>query len=323
MRTRTNSRAGFTLVEVMITLLIMSLMLVAITQVLTGARRTRDVIFNITESQLAGPAILDLLEKDLRGMFVMDRKVLDILRVQDRAISGMDADRLDFVTSSNSRTLTPNAQRTRFLRADVTEVGYCLRANPDFSGEFLEIYRRESFGIDETPFLSGNYTFLHDRVRRFDIQVFDEDGVDGEPLDSWGLEQGSTDERGLPRRIEIELEVELSPRLINEQSSRLASAQRRVLYRRIIHFPASLHLAMEIRPVPRIPVIEPPSNSAANGNGGGGGGGGGGGQGVFGGGQDGDKGVTPLFGPGGAVETLDGLPGGGGGAGGNIFGGGG
>ncbi|MFT6362574.1 MAG: prepilin-type N-terminal cleavage/methylation domain-containing protein, partial [Planctomycetota bacterium] len=67
MRTRTNSRAGFTLVEVMITLLIMSLMLVAITQVLTGARRTRDVIFNITESQLAGPAILDLLEKDLRG----------------------------------------------------------------------------------------------------------------------------------------------------------------------------------------------------------------------------------------------------------------
>ena len=321
MRMRTNSSSGFTLVEVMITLLIMSMMLVAITEVLTGARRTRDVIFNVTESQLAGPAILDLVEKDLRGMFLMDRKVLDVLRVQDRAISGMDADRLDFVSSSNSRTLTPNSERTRFLRADVTEVGYCLRANPDFSGEFLEIYRRESFGIDDAPFISGNYTFLHDRIRRFDIQVFAEDGVDGEPLDAWGLEQGNTEERGLPKRIEIELEVELSPRLINEQSSRLSSAQRRVLYRRIIHFPASLHLAMEVRPVSRIPVISPPSNTSATGGGAKGptGGPAFGGPGVP---FDPDSGdVPPLFGPGGAVPDLNGQ----GGPGGSfppIFGGG-
>ncbi|MDE0897147.1 MAG: prepilin-type N-terminal cleavage/methylation domain-containing protein [Planctomycetota bacterium] len=268
------ARAGFTIVEVMITLMIMSMVLVVLAQVLTGARRTRDIIFNVQESQLAGPAILDMIEDDLRGIFVMNRKVLDILHVDDRASSGMDSDRLDFVTASNSRLLTPNDQRTRFIRADVTEVGYALRPNPDYPGEFLEIYRRESFGVDAEPFSSGSYTFLHDRVRRFDIQVFNEDGVDAEPLDSWGIEQGDSEHRGLPRRMEIELELEMSPRLINEyNTTKSAAMKRRVLYRRIIRFPASQHLAMNIRPVMRIPVITPPQNASGTGGSGSAGGG--------------------------------------------------
>ncbi len=329
LRREQSERAGFTLVEVMITLMIMSMVLLALAKILTGARRTRDIIFNVQESQLAGPAILDMVESDLRGIFVMNRKVLDILRVEDRANSGMDSDRLDFVTSSNSRTLTPNDQRTKFLRADITEVGYCLRPNPDFPGEFMEIYRREGFGVDTEPFTSGTYTFLHDRILRFDIQVFNEDGVDAEPLDSWGMEQGDSEHRGLPTRLEIELEIELSPRLINEYSTtKSAAMKRRVLYRRIIHFPASQHLAMGIRPVMRIPVITPPENAsgtggaggprdpggAAGGAGAGGGAGGDAGGGGFGGGLGGSGGTPSPFGGGG----------GGGGGGGNppIFGGG-
>ena len=267
---RQHSRGGFTMVEVMITLLITSLMMVAILEVLSGARRTRDVIHNARESQLAGPAILDLVESDLRGLFVENRKVLDILRVEDRAISGMDADRLDFVTSANNRMLTPNAARTRYLRADVCEVGYCVRPNLDYEGEFLEIWRRESFGVDDEPFRGGKFTFLHDRVRRFDIQVFNEDGPDGEPLEAWGIANADEEYRGLPTRIEIELELEPGARLLNESSTRTRKEKRRVLYRRIIHFPKRLQLAMQVRPVPRIPEIKPlqTQNGVAPGGGG-------------------------------------------------------
>jgi len=314
-----NKRSGFTLIEVMISLLIMSLMLVAITEVLSGARRTRDVIHNARESQLAGPAILDLIEADLRGLYVQNRKLLDILRVEDDSISGMDADRLDFVTSSNNRMLTPNNDRTRYLRADVSEVGYCIRSNPDYQGEFLEIWRRESFGVDEEPYSGGKFTFLHDRVRRLDIQVFNEDGPDAEPLESWGIANADEEFRGLPTRLEIELELEPGARLLNEQSPRARREKRRVLYRRIIHFPQRLHLAMELRPVPRIPVIEPitpDGGAAAAGSGNNGeiktiddagnvttfppGGGQGGGPpidiGSFGGGGGGDGGGPPIFG---------------------------
>jgi prepilin-type N-terminal cleavage/methylation domain-containing protein len=318
---RADSKSGgFTLIEIMISLMIMSMMLVAIATVLTSARRTRDIIFNVQESQLAGPAIMDMIEYDLRGLYVMDRKVLDLLRVEDGALSGMDSDRLDFVTTSNSRTLTPNSQRTKFLRADITEVGYCLRPNPDYPGEFLEIYRREGFGIDEQPFEGGTYTFLHDRIRSFDIQIFAEDGVDAEPLDTWGIDRGDTAHRGVPTRIEIELELEMSPRLINEYSTTNSQAmKRRVLYRRIIHFPASLHLAMDLRPVFRIPVISPPSSDT--------GGGGGGGNGADfsqdkdnGGGGDGGGGDVPDIDFSGGLGDIQ--QGGFGGDGGNPFGGG-
>lgn len=57
-RFQTAATAGFTLVEVLVTLLIMGGIMVSMTQILGAARNTRDTIHNIQETQLAGPAIL-------------------------------------------------------------------------------------------------------------------------------------------------------------------------------------------------------------------------------------------------------------------------
>ena len=67
-RRRAASRAGFTLAEVLLTLLIMSGILLSITKILQAARNARDTIHNYQENQLAGPAIMDMIERDLRGM---------------------------------------------------------------------------------------------------------------------------------------------------------------------------------------------------------------------------------------------------------------
>src|SRR5262249_15221466 len=58
-----HARAGFTLVEVLLTLLIMGMIMVSMTQILTAARTSRDTIHNIQETELAGPAILDMIER--------------------------------------------------------------------------------------------------------------------------------------------------------------------------------------------------------------------------------------------------------------------
>lgn len=251
MRAIRSARAGFTLIEVMVTLLIMSGIMLGITQILEATRISRDTIQNIQETQLAGPAIMDLIERDVRALMVYDRNPAELLRVQDRVQIGLDADSLDLVTSTDS--LIPTELRERWVRCDYNEVGYCLRPNPK-DDDFLEIYRREGFGVDDEPFLGGAYTFLHDRVKHFNVEVYLEDGVDAEPEDSWN-EVG--DQPGLPLRLDISLTLELRPRIMREQLRIAPLDKRTVTYRRVIRLPQTLFDALDVSPVPVVPQIVP------------------------------------------------------------------
>ena len=257
-------RRGFTLIEVMLTLVIMAGIMITVTQILTAARGSRDMIQNIQEQQLAGPAILQLIENDLRALTNYDRDQRYVLRVQNEVISGFEADSLDFVCTTDG--LIPHRERANeaFRRADINEVGYHLRPNPD-SDDFLEIYRREDFGVDDKPFEGGRFAFLHDRVKGFEIRVYKEDGPDADPLESWG---GENDEYvGLPARLELELTLELAPRLVREQ---LVVTRNTVTYKRVFRFPPSLTLAQEQGVVPLIPRITKPVVNTPPGGGGGG-----------------------------------------------------
>ena len=308
----TQRRAGFTLVEVLVALMITGMILVTVTQILSAARVRRDQIHNVQETQLVGPAILDRIEADLRGLFLFNRDPADFLRVRNRVLSGLDADSLDFVTSANSLGWRKDDGGERW--ADYVEVGYRLRVNPS-NDDFLEIYRREAFGVDDEPYDGGEYAFLTDRVRRFDIQIYPEDGPDAEPTEEWGVENaewtsidGSSNESiGLPLRLEIELHLEMAPRLVREQFYMGAETKRTVVYRRIVRFPKSLVMAAELQPVPLIPELVPPSEQTDPTGAGGGAAAGAGGAGA------GGAGDNPF----------DTAGGGGGGAGGGGGGGGG
>ena len=271
-------RAGFTLIEVLLTLLIMAGIMVTITQILTAARKNRDEIHNIQERQLAGPAILQRLERDLRALVVFNRDPRTVLRVRDSVISGFDADTIDFVCTVDSLMPYREGSHEAFRRADVNEVGYRLRPHPQ-SDDFLEIYRREAFGSDSfegEPFDEGLYIFLYDRVRSFDIQVYLEDGVEAEPLDEWGADSSDPESIGLPARLEITLVIEVPKRIGKGEMLPFAQAAKiEQTYRRIIRLPQSVRFA-DAREIPRPRVPERP---AASGGGGGGGGGPGEGEG--------------------------------------------
>jgi prepilin-type N-terminal cleavage/methylation domain-containing protein len=253
MKTAASQRsAGFTLMEVIVTILIMAGIMVSITQILTAVRNTRDRIHNMQEAHLAGPAVLDRIEGDLRALDFFERDPSLALRVKNRVLQGMDADSIDFVATNDSAVIEKQSSADRFVRADRNEVGYRLRANPS-QDDFLELWRREDFGIDEEPFDGGNFSFLHERIKGFNIEVFEEDGPDGEPLESWGVEGDGTS--GIPARIEIELTLELAPRLVRET---LIPTKREVTFRRIYRFPSTLMLAETVQPVLFIPSVTPP-----------------------------------------------------------------
>jgi prepilin-type N-terminal cleavage/methylation domain-containing protein len=256
MKLRTSrARAGFTLVEVLLTLLIMGGIMVAITQILSAARTSRDTIHNIQETQLAGPAILDMVERDVRSLCTYGRTRASHLRVKNRVTVGLDGDSLDFVASTKSRVLAE--VRERWVRSTISEVGYRLRISPE-DDQFLEIWRREQYGVDEEPFEGGQYQFLHDRVKSFDVQVFEEDGPDAEPVEDWGTE--AAEERiGLPARIEVTLTLELAPRLVNEQVSFLPTDRRTLTYKRVIRLPEVLRVEEREIPVPLVPEVPAPT----------------------------------------------------------------
>lgn len=258
--TRPTARAGFTLIEVLLTLLIMSGILLTVTQILTAARTSRDSIHNIQEQMLAGPAILQRIENDLRALYAFDRDARDVLRVENRVLAGFEADALDFVCTTDG--LMPHRERANedYRRADVNEVGYCLRPNPA-SDDFLELYRREDFGVDDQPFEGGQYAFLHDRVKGFEIRVYDEDGVDAEPREGWGDDSG--EHVGFPARLEIELTLELAPRLVREQ---IVVTRHTVTYKRVFRFPPSMRAAQELAAVPIVPRLTPPVVDTGNQN---------------------------------------------------------
>jgi prepilin-type N-terminal cleavage/methylation domain-containing protein len=305
MRKRPNTlRAGFTLVEVVLTLLIISGILLSMTQLLMATRRSRDTIHNIKEHQLAGPAVLDLIEADLRGIITYNRTKLHHLLITDDVMSGLDGDRLDFLTSTDNLAVVYEDDMPVIY--DVNEVGYLLRPNPEYD-EFLEIYRREDPGVDEEPFADGTFQFLHDRVRGFEIQVYAEDGPDAEPVDQWGVEE--SENIGLPAWIEIQLTLELAPRLARETVLFNSRERSTVTYMRVIRLPEGLRLAEANIPMPMIPSAsgagasgdqqtesgQDPQGFIDNaGRGGGTGGRGGGGDPFGGGGRGGSSGGNPF-----------------------------
>lgn len=244
------------MIEVLVSLLIMALMLTSITRILTTVRTTRDHIHNTQETMLAGPAIVDQIERDLLGLSILDRPHHKLLSIRNRVELGLDADRIDFVTTTDGKEWEIFNQRA--VRADMNEVGYMARPNPEYD-EFLELFRREDMGIDEEPFEGGRYTFLHDRVLAFEIEAYGEDGIDAEPFQDWGNQEGDEETSGLPVWIKISVTLELAPRLLREQLVRSNPGDRVVTYTRIVRFPESMRMAQADIPRVAIPV---PSEAA-------------------------------------------------------------
>lgn len=251
-RAADRGRAGFTLIEVLVTVLIMGMLMVSITQILSSVRMSRDTIHNIQETQLAGPAILDLIERDLRGLVTCNIPLENQIRIRNHVMLGQDGDSIDFITTTDSLLWTYDGDRA--VRADINEVGYRLRTSPE-NDDFLEIYRREDFGLDEDePYDGGGYMFLHDRIKSFDILAYAEDGIDAEEFEDWNTEYADDEFRGVPAWIEITLTLETAPRLNREQIAIAPVDRRTYVYRRIIRFPESLRVPPDKTPRVAIPT---------------------------------------------------------------------
>ncbi len=230
--------AGFTLMEVLVALGIMSLVMLVLYTSLNASLEARDKLE--TESKVArlGPEILDQIEADLRRLWIWDIRDDAVFKGESRTINGESADTLSLLTTVDSTVTRRVGERE--VSADVCETGYRLRRNPALP-DVLELWRRQSFHVDEKPLDDGVYELLHDRVVSFQVRYY-------ASVDRWAEELPSWDSGALhrlPALVSIELELEAVARTVASG----AEGGRTLRYERIVPLMPGSDLAMRVRPL--------------------------------------------------------------------------
>lgn len=131
-----STRAGFTLVELLLAFAIFSTILVLLLASFTGAERAREILTDRSRGfrQIRGG--LERIGTDLSGAFASDRVEGSALTVRTDTFSGKAASTLVFTAFS-----LPEPGEAR-PATDIVKVKYSARVGGD--GSFLELYREQS-----------------------------------------------------------------------------------------------------------------------------------------------------------------------------------
>lgn len=184
-----NRRAGFTLLEVMLTLGILASILAMIYGILYATLKTRQKVDDAMGRQKLVPALFKVMEEDFTTAFLPNTDSQFFVG-KDQVFGSTPVDRIDFVAARTS--FDPETQSI----ADLTEVGYQLKRNDDFP-EWYRLLRREDPFVDNDPLTGGTLTELHDKVISLDVRYFD--GKDW--LKAWD----SKEKKGLPQGVRIDV----------------------------------------------------------------------------------------------------------------------
>ncbi len=180
-------RRGFTLIEVMVALLILAVVVTFVYQVLQNSVRGQDMVREGLRTPKIQNAILGQIFKDFRYLY-WDGFTGDTGFIGETGmVGGKDADHVDFVTSRPSRMAQLEEESVHDpVPSPLTEVGYALRINDDNS-DYLELYRREDWFVDDNPVRGGKYTLIYDKITKFDLLYFPipEENVDGKGVKDW------------------------------------------------------------------------------------------------------------------------------------------
>jgi prepilin-type N-terminal cleavage/methylation domain-containing protein len=202
------NRNGFTLLEVLVSMFISALIMVSVLGSLDSTQKAVDAIHNITLVEKAGPQLVSMIRQDLARLAVYDAGEYQVLLGESRTSPrGADADRINMLVHRRSANPYFDGLSSRHMRAPVNEVGYWVRQRPD-SDDFLQLFRREDFMVDDEPFQDGYFAPLNDRIISFDLVYYGEPEFDPNSEDNWDTMQ----EGQLPYCIELNLELEVQPR---------------------------------------------------------------------------------------------------------------
>lgn len=196
------SASGFTLIEVLLAVTITSVVMITVATTFHVMLNARDVVDDLAESTEAGPRILNLIERDLRGVWTYNVHNNAVFRGRDMDVNGRDADRMDFLTTTDAVGYVVDLQNVP-RKPTICEVGYWFKQNPRYRDVF-EMWRREDPMVDDDLTTQGSFQLVHDRVKSFKVTYFRSLGYEAKEELQWD----SSLEDKLPKRIKVEFTIE-------------------------------------------------------------------------------------------------------------------
>ncbi|MBI4878240.1 MAG: prepilin-type N-terminal cleavage/methylation domain-containing protein [Planctomycetes bacterium] len=249
------SSRGFTLLEVTVTLALIGAIMATIYAVLYGTLNQKRTIEVKVQSSRIGPLLLDQIERDLRQTFAYNLAHGAVFKGEDNRIAGQDADKFSLVAQTPSTSALVEGEKPVF--SAVNEVGYALTQSPE-NADFLILWRREDYFVDDEPLEGGKGTPLYRQIRGLDVTYYESLEEDADKLESWDSEVKGR----LPAAMEILLKLEVEPRSSGAALTAQELERREYTYRRWITFPTDLELTMAVRPALPVPPGEEEDDGA-------------------------------------------------------------
>ena len=189
---------GFTLIEVIISIAILS----AITSLLFGAfsalKRSKDGLSRVQDRQREARLAMARITRELQSAYLSAHMPLNQALLVQKTIfkseRGTPADRVDFTAFANRR-LDKNSHVS-----DQCELSYFGSPNPDGSGT-TDLVRRIDTEIDLEPTKGGKVEVLATDIDLFDLQYLD--AQTGQWQESWDTTQVTGQADRLPLQVRV------------------------------------------------------------------------------------------------------------------------
>ena len=192
---------GFTLVELLVAIVVLSLISVLIYNAFASMKRSREGIERVDDRYREGRLAMTRMVRELQSAYIsLHAPINSSLLIQKTAFigtTGTPADRLDFNSFSNRR-MDKNSHVS-----DQCELSYLGSPNPDLSG-VTDLARRFSTTLDMDPKKGGRVEVLATDIDLFDLQYLDP--LSGNWVDTWDTTQSVT---GQPARLPVQVRIVL------------------------------------------------------------------------------------------------------------------
>lgn len=189
--------AGFTLVEVVVALAILSVIGMLSFGALSGALQARDYLESSDEVDRSARMALARISREIRLAFLTaNTGASSTYKTVFIGKDGDPSDQIWFATMAHRRSLRDARE------GDQAEVTIWAEPDPHGEGGELALLHREAGRIDEEPDKQGVVLPLATGVTRFDLRYLD--AQTGEWRDEWDTTSVDTPNR-LPRAVQIVL----------------------------------------------------------------------------------------------------------------------